>query len=111
MTSNELNEILNKTRRTKDISLTPEQVEELIKTLEELEEYRKIMGTPIQDIMKRLRVLEILKESFDLENCNGKIYFYCGEECTDYLLEVNVKNRYGEQFEEKYDLVKEYLEK
>lgn len=30
--------------------------------LKELEEYRKIMGTPIQDIMKRLKVLEILKE-------------------------------------------------
>lgn len=37
MTSKELNEILNKTRRTKDISLTPEQVEELVKKLEVLE--------------------------------------------------------------------------
>lgn len=37
MTSKELNEILNKTRRTQNISLTPEQVEELIKDLEVLE--------------------------------------------------------------------------
>ena len=37
MTSKELNEILNKTRRTKDISLTPEQVEEIVNKLEILE--------------------------------------------------------------------------
>ncbi len=37
MKSNELNEILNKTRRTPNISLTPKQVEELIKDLERLE--------------------------------------------------------------------------
>ena len=37
MTSKELNEILNKTRRTPNISLTPEQVEELVKKLEILE--------------------------------------------------------------------------
>ena len=35
----------------------------LKKELEELEEYRKIMGTPIQDIMKRLKILEILKNN------------------------------------------------
>jgi len=37
MKSKELNEIFNKTRRTPNISLTPEQVEELIKDLEVLE--------------------------------------------------------------------------
>lgn len=37
MTSKELNEILNKTRRTPNISLTPEQVEELANKLEVLE--------------------------------------------------------------------------
>ena len=37
MTSKELNEILNKTRRTPNISLTPEQVEEIINDLEVLE--------------------------------------------------------------------------
>lgn len=45
MTSKELNEILNKTRRTKDISLTPEQVEELIKDLEELEKQDKMLNS------------------------------------------------------------------
>lgn len=33
------------------------------KDLEELEELKKIMGTPIQEIMKRLKVLEILKNN------------------------------------------------
>jgi len=37
MTSKELNEILNKTRRLPFIALTPEQVEELINDLEVLE--------------------------------------------------------------------------
>lgn len=38
MTSKELNEILNKTRRTKDISLSVEQIKELVKDLERLEQ-------------------------------------------------------------------------
>ena len=37
MNSEELYKILNKTRRTPNISLTPEQVEELVKDLEILE--------------------------------------------------------------------------
>lgn len=37
MISKDLNEILNKTRRTPNISLTAEQVEELVKKLEVLE--------------------------------------------------------------------------
>lgn len=41
MTSKELNEILNKTRRTPNIFLTPEQVEELVKDLEVLEEIKE----------------------------------------------------------------------
>ena len=41
MTSKELNKILNQTRRTLDISLTAEQVEELIKDLEVLEILKK----------------------------------------------------------------------
>ena len=43
MTSNELNEILNKTRRTKEISLKPEQVEEIIKKLETLEILKSVV--------------------------------------------------------------------
>lgn len=41
MTSKELNEILNKTRRIKEISFTPEQVEELAKDLEALDIIKK----------------------------------------------------------------------
>lgn len=41
MTSKELNEIFNKTRRTQNISLTPEQVEELIKDLEIIDLLKK----------------------------------------------------------------------
>ena len=37
MTSKELNEILNRTRRTENIHLTPKQVEEIINKLEILE--------------------------------------------------------------------------
>lgn len=41
MTSKELNKILNKTRRTPNISLTPEQVEEIVNKLEILEIIKK----------------------------------------------------------------------
>ena len=41
MESKELNEILNKTRRTPNISLTPKQVEEIINDLEVLEIIKK----------------------------------------------------------------------
>ena len=44
MTGNELNKILNKTRRTPNISLTPEQVEELIKDLEILNQLKEILS-------------------------------------------------------------------
>ena len=68
MSSKELNEIFNKTRRTKDISLTPEQVEELIKDLEELELYKKVVPKMREDgayykgqYYKQQGILEILK--------------------------------------------------
>ena len=64
MESKELNEILNKTRRTPNISLTPEQVEELVTSLEELEKLKNLMGMPIQDIMKRLKILEEIRNYF-----------------------------------------------
>lgn len=35
-------------------------------SLQELEELKKIMGTPIQDIMKRLKILEILKKNIEI---------------------------------------------
>lgn len=37
------------------------------KDLEELEEIKKIMGTPIQDIMKQLKVLDQLKEILSMD--------------------------------------------
>lgn len=40
---------------------TRPELELIKKDLEELEELKKIMGTPIQDIMKKLKVLNILQ--------------------------------------------------
>lgn len=69
MTSKELNEILNKTRRTPNVSLTPEQVEELIKELEQkelLESELKLEKDKVKYVMKQLKkqdkILDILKE-------------------------------------------------
>lgn len=67
MTSNELNEILNKTRRIPDIYLTPKQVEELIKDLENLEKYKKIFDTPLIEIRKQLGILGILKNIIKID--------------------------------------------
>lgn len=58
MTSNELNKILNKTRRTPNISLTPEQVKELIKELEQkelLETELKLEKDKVKYVMKQLK--------------------------------------------------------
>lgn len=55
MTSKELNEILNKTRRTPNISLTPKQVEELIKDLERLEKQDEILGRLKKPMLYRER--------------------------------------------------------
>lgn len=67
MTSKELNEIINKTRRIPNISLTPKQVEDLIKDLEKLEQYEKIFDTPLLEIRKQLEILDILKKVMDKE--------------------------------------------
>ena len=37
---------------------------DIVDELDILKEYRKIMGTPIQEIMKRLKVLELLKRYY-----------------------------------------------
>lgn len=70
MKSKELNEILNKTRRTPDISLTPQQVKELIKDLEQkelLETELKLEKDKVKYVMKQLKkqdkILEILKRT------------------------------------------------
>ena len=44
MKSKELNEILNKTRRTPNISLTPEQVKEIVKDLEVLDILKEFLS-------------------------------------------------------------------
>ena len=52
MTSKELNEIFNKTRRTPNISLTPEQAEELVKDLEILEILKKTLNNSFLCLIK-----------------------------------------------------------
>lgn len=57
-----------------------EDLNTIEKDLEELAELKKLMGTPIQDIMKRLKVLEILKEhiSFKIDE----------RQCDKYLIKM-----------------------
>lgn len=62
MKSKELNEILNETRRTPNISLTPEQVEEIINKLEILE------------ILKPFLKRSLHIEKIDLTKEENKIY-------------------------------------
>lgn len=72
-----------------DISLFPykrfeletrlREQELILKDLEELEKYRKVMCEPILDIMKKLKLLYILKENIRLiDYCiyNDKIVIY-----------------------------------
>ena len=48
-------------------------IKELEKDLEDYEHLKELMGTPIQDIMKKLKVLEIIKKKnvymFRINNC------------------------------------------
>lgn len=62
------------------------------KDLEDYEELKKVMGTPIQEIMKRLKVLEILKRVIFLTNNS----YY-----------IQTKKRLNE---EDYKLIKEWLD-
>lgn len=87
MTSNELNEILNNTRRTKEISLSAEQVEELVKDLEVLEILKKVL-------LKLNAIAEIVdlgnKDTYTIGDLD-KIFFYLDNK-------------------EEYELVKGWLE-
>lgn len=67
MKSKELTEILNQTRRTLDISLTAEQVEELINDLEILEILKKAFKSNSIYIIT-------LKNSLESERINEKEY-------------------------------------
>lgn len=63
-----LEEILDNAKETKnkdleiDCKMQKEAYNQVLKDLEDYEELKELMGTPIQDIMKKLKVLEILKE-------------------------------------------------
>lgn len=59
MESKTLNEILNKTRRTPNISLTPEQVEELIKDLEVLEILKEKAHLYVNNVNKDVKSIQI----------------------------------------------------
>lgn len=56
-----------------------EQYNQVLRDLKELEKYRKVMGEPILDIMKKLNLLYVLKENIKLiDYCiyNDKIVIY-----------------------------------
>jgi len=79
----------------------------IFKDLEDYEELKKIMGTPIQDIMKRLKILEILKEhiAFKLDE----------RQCDKYLIQMASKDTGNYTYirlyeEEVMKLLKEWLE-
>lgn len=57
------------------------------KSLDELEELKKLMGTPIQDIMKRLKILEEIRNSFKVEKeetINKNYYWLIGKKKPHY---------------------------
>ena len=69
---------------------------QIIEDLEELEEYRKIMGTPIQDIRKRLKALEILKNNLKEDGYYSLLFIEkkdLGEEENILLNEVLVNGK------------------
>lgn len=85
MTSKELNEILNKTRRTKDISLSVEQVEELVKDLE---------------------VLDILKP-----NLSATLFNKEDETGIIYLAQININKNSSQEEKDNFYKVRDYLRK
>ena len=78
MTSKELIEILNKTRRTPNISLTPEQALEIIKDLEILE-----LSQEVKEI--------IACQTIDYANCICIDSLFYGEEREKILKWLNYK--------------------
>lgn len=109
MTSKELNEILNKTRRTPDISLTPKQVKELIKDLEQkelLEIELKLEKHKVKYAMKQLKkqdkILEIIKKWSFLDT------FY--REDTDTTYDRFLCNIHTKGMKEDFEKVKEWLD-
>lgn len=75
-----------------------EYFEEVLKDLELLEKYKRDMCEPIQDIMKCLKILDILKPYIELSS-DGII------SCHNLIL-----TPYYKDYEEQYNLLKEWLE-
>lgn len=75
--------------------------EEVFKDLEDYEELKKIMGTPIQDIMKRLKLLDILKEFLSDANT--------GTGWIEINIDPNHDNLDSEEYKKKKLLIKEWL--
>ena len=79
---------------------------EYIKQLEsKIKEYENLMGTPIQDIMKKLKVLEILKEAY--YHAIWELYYY---RKGYYLQDGSDGYRDMEITKEQYDLIKQWVE-
>lgn len=78
------------------------EIEVIKQDLEELEELKKIMGTPIQEIMKRLKLLDILKEFLNDSNTGTG------------WIEININPNHdvldSEEHKKKQLLIKEWLE-
>ncbi len=83
-----------------------EFLDRLNKDLEDYEELKKIMGTPIQDIMKRLKILDILKNRSYIIWVEKDI-LYSGR-CDDIEIPLDKEDF---ESEEDYKLIKEYFKK
>lgn len=110
MTSNELNEILNKTRRTPNISLTPEQVEEIVKDLEQkelLESELKLEKDKVKYVMKQLKkqdkLLNVLKKNADYRYDYDEWCGMRGNQCIMICITEN-----DECFEEIREMIENY---
>lgn len=73
---------------------------QILKDLDELEKLKNLMGTPIQDIMKRLKILEIIKKWSFLDT------FY--KEDTDTIYDAFKCNIHTRGMEEDFKKVKEW---
>lgn len=88
--------------------LIKQKKESAVKDLEDYEELKNLMGTPIQDIMKRLKILEILKKELVIEpeyNFLTEKYdvFIYGERGFGEMIKIEVDKDKG-------DLLKEWLD-
>lgn len=100
MTSKELNEILNKTRRTNNIELSVEQVKEIIKDLEVLEILKQKKYIPLDKLNPKWW---LSKEVYN-EVCNYDYYLWL---CKDYEVKLNEDNILTE---EEFNLIEEWLD-